>query len=250
MENSGNSLTEAVLSAPVTDGTEDGATETTNFAETLVGEGRKYADTEALAKSYSHAELHIRELQEKLDSSARNDEALNEVLAFVRTSNTTTESNSGPDDSAATTTAPPNSVDIKATVDEYLEDRSRVQIARDNTAKALSTLNEKFGIKIVQVVFNEMIAEGKATLIDTLGREAPEELVTLIGSRVPADTTVTNSPGDTGRPGGRIATSNYEYTYTQAKELRKSNPAEYNSKSHRDKMAEMTSKHGEEWFKT
>ena len=59
-----------------------------DFLSNLVGEGRKYKDSNALAKAYHHVNMHVDELKSDLDEYKGGKELLTEVLDEIRNSNT------------------------------------------------------------------------------------------------------------------------------------------------------------------
>lgn len=251
MSTNDSSLTEAVSGMPQTVETNT-ESESPAYIDTLVGEGRKYADAEGLAKAYANASVHIEELKTKLDSRDTEDSAMAEVLTLLRSNNTTEDIPIVPDDTAAHVLEQAPSVDIKAEVGVALKEIQQDSLHATNTQTAIKTLVDTHGVKKVQDTISDMIAENPANqeIIDTLGRESPDYLVTLLNSRITPTTETPNTPGDGGRPGSRIATKAYELTWSECKEMKKTDPDQYATMTFRSKMTEMRAKHGSAWFET
>lgn len=228
----------------------------TDFVESLVGDGKKYANVQELAKAYVNADLHINELRTKLDTTTRQEELLREVLNKLQ-SNPPTK----PDEGTTRTEDPPvanKEVDIEKQVTEVLNRKADEDRKRANVQTSIEKLSEKYGSrdKAFQAI-NTFIGkdENLKQMVDQLSFTNPDALLKLMIAQVPVDQptgTQTVTPGlDKSSPGSVIPPAGLTWTY--CKQLRKDKPAEYSSRDFRAKMEKAVADYaarGQDFFAT
>ena len=235
------------------------------YLDTLVGEGKKYATTEDMARAYHNADLHIEELKADNVELRTNEGLLQEVLNELRnTPNTTGAESTPPPAPQAVGNENSQNVqvgaeDIANIVDATLSKREQTKLAQANTQKTLKLLTEKYGSNSAALQAINSIVDGKDTMkatLDNLGASNPEAAVNFVTNTVPTNAPIlgSNTPG-IGATGSAdaIVASTGGLTWSQCRDLKKSNPTEYSSPAFREKIekavAEATSR-GTDFFAT
>lgn len=122
---------------------------TENFLEHLVGDGKKFADPEALAKGKYEADKFVEdlkrrnaELQEDIDKSAK----IDEMMELIRTQNKTVkEPEVKPVDPSDTSSDHMTPEELKALIASHVDERETQATAAKNLAEADKALVSKFG---------------------------------------------------------------------------------------------------------
>lgn len=232
----------------------------TSYKDTLIGEGKKFADEESLAKSYHHANLHLEELADDNETLRKNGKLLEEVLTELRTSDPNSEASA----TAEAVTTPPATTleshvvtdDIAEIVDKAFDARATAKREEANNAETLRLLTEKYGNEqAVYKAINDTVGGNEAVKasIDALGKSDPEATVRLITNTVtPPTDPVINTPGVGGNGSAEaLVASSSGLTWAACKKLRKDDPKAYNAPEFREKMnaaAAAAMARGEDFF--
>tara|TARA_R110000787_G_scaffold10406_7_gene35285 strand:- start:277 stop:1035 length:759 start_codon:yes stop_codon:yes gene_type:complete len=228
---------------------------TEEFLGTLVGEGKKFIETEQLAKSYHHANLHIEELKSELQDAQHGKSLMQEVLDELR-------KDTPPVELALDTSSPAepaNSTDdIARIVDAEFSKRTATQIAKSNVDESMKALSEIYGdrvkaLKAVKAVIGE--DESLKKIVDDLSKSNPATVVKFVSGIVPiGHEPISNTPGVAAATSAEsIASSNGGLTWNQCREIKKSDPSRYQSSSFRATMEQAVAKaanNGVDFFAT
>lgn len=221
------------------------------YHDTMVGDGKQYASDEDLAKGKANADLHIKELQDKLDDLQENQSTIDEVLEEIR------KPISVEDDDGQGTPAPAASVnpdEVVNLVDKRIDAKNAVANAKANSASTLALLTEHYGSETAALRAVKKASGGNPIFvktIDDLGNTAPTTCVQFVTSRAPKEEGGINTPGvsDNGSAESIIAIGD-GFTYSYCKKVRAESPAEYKTPEFRSKMEAAVVKHGDAWFNT
>ena len=222
-------LTDALEAVEDTTPTAEVTKEAT-FKDSLVGEGKKFAEDEELAKAYHHANLHIEELKSDLDEYKGGKELLNEVLAEIRSSSSE-ESNVAPAPSNAPVKTQVQSEDVAKIVSEQFARKDREAQEKSNVAKSFELLTNVYGgesqakAAVTKAINGDDNIKG---VIDNLSLNNPETMVKFITGIAPAATVAEgNTPGvNEGSTGAPPPTG---LTWSKCREVRKDDPKLYKS---------------------
>lgn len=239
-----NALTEA-LEAEVPTEPVVKVDDTKDYLSELVGAGKKYETAQLLAKSYVHADLHIRELTEELHEERKkrleDQKTLQEVVAELRKSpepSAVTPSNQS--DGAVKPTEVNEETVVKA-VDRALSDRESKKFAEENTDKALIMLTKHYGTKqkALEAVAKTINKSDKMRkIVNELAATNPNAAFTMItGEQLKAPDQV-NTPGlgSAESPAANLSPRPHELTWSYCQKLRKEKPLEYKSVGFRSKI--------------
>ena len=207
----------------------------TSFANELVGEGKKFKDVDALAKSKLEADKFIEQLKSEKEEMRKE---LNKRLEQESILESLKQMVPKPSDNAAGARheAAPSQEDIGKLVDERLSEREKTKTYEDNVMAADTFVSSKFANRDEASAFLDKKATelgiNKKWLMDMAGR-SPKALYSLLGfsSEAPdKGTTGGGSPApivnkstvltEANPSGGKKTKSHYE-------DIRKANPALY-----------------------
>lgn len=159
---------------------------TENFLENLVGEGKKFPDTEALARGKHAADQHvdnlerqITELREDIDQGSK----INELMELVRNQNkpqeTNTPQNEGPGD---TSSGQMTEEELKVLIETHVSERDRQSTEASNVAEADRVLAEKFGDSAGRILNERAASLGMAVEeMKALAAKNPKVFSRLMG---------------------------------------------------------------------
>jgi hypothetical protein len=230
--------------------------EASDYINTLVGEGKKYANADELAKAYHHANIHIEELKADLEEYKGGKELLNEVLNEIRNSSTepTTSTQAVPE--APVETRIPTE-DVAKIVDEQFRSREKAEQIKNNVALSKSKLVEAYGSEeqskaaLVKAINGD---DSVRQIIDNLSRTNPDMVVKFITGVVPKSTVdVSNTPAVTTQSAPVSHAYEGELTWTKCREIKRDNPRLYQSAEFRRSMeaaAAKASERGVDFFAT
>lgn len=217
------------------------STTTDNYLETLVGDEKKYANVEELAKAYHHSNLHIQELKD--DTAKLNDQhtMLESILDELKGENLTPANQPATPTDQAT-----NTPDVKTLVQaEFEAERQKARVTATRT-QSLDNLSKEFdgnmnaGLDFI----NTLITRNPSlkSVIDEIGNTDSEAFITLIrgykDSQV-VKTVTTNTPGtNDAMPTGAVNDLKLKgaITWSSATDLRKTDPRLYNSIEYRKQL--------------
>lgn len=264
------------MTGTLTEGLENGAEnvdpahaqEPVNYLDTLVGEGKKYSDLEALAKAYHHVDLHVNELtgelQDERASSAEVKQAFDDILAEIRTPSASQhkDDDDTPPGQHAAAVPPSGEVDtatVESTVAKVMESREAAQLAANNTDTALAMLADHYKSKKAALEAINAIIDGDEAIKDVvnkLGSTNPSKLFKFVTGEQAPRVTQSNTPGVNNGEGGDsiVGGSNpHELTWAECGRIRREEPEVYNTATFRAKMTEASAAYSEvglDFYKT
>ena len=223
--------------------------ENEDFRDKLVGEGRKYKDDNALAKAYINADLHIRELQDKLDDRDAQTHLMNEVLTRLRgrTADNQDEEEVTPGTEPAAKRPDVRPENVAEVVKQVVAQEKLADVAKANTAKAFELIMAHFdGNKDEAAKAVNAAWKGKKELKEVLDRLAatdPESAVKFVlGATVANPNPPQNAPGlDKGSSPEPVFNAS-TLTWKQAQEVRKKDPRKYKSLEFRQALEQAAAK--------
>jgi len=199
----------------------------------LVGEGRKYATTDALADAYLNADQFIETLKEenaRLRSERKQKEVLEEQLKQYQEATSTSSSTQGKD-TAASTAAGMSEGDIARIVEQHITGRETARTREANLAKADSLMRAKFGDRAKEIFAKEASTPELMDSYKKLAETAPEKFIALFTSETPktqqtSGASTVNTASENLIPAGSSAEPGTKAYYNA---LRRSKPEEYYS---------------------
>lgn len=150
----------------------------------LVGEGRKYATTDALAEAYLNADQFIETLKEenaRLRAERKRAEVLEEQLKRISEAESTSTSTQGKD-TAANTAAGMSEEDIARIVEQHITGRETAKTRAANLEKADSLMRAKFGDRAKEIFAKEANTPELMESYKKLAETAPEKFIALFTS--------------------------------------------------------------------
>ena len=211
---------------------------TEEFLGTLVGEGKKFIETEQLAKSYQHGKSLMQEVLDELRKDTPPVELALDTSSPAEPANSTD--------------------DIARIVDAEFSKRTATQIAKSNVDESMKALSEIYGdrvkaLKAVKAVIGE--DESLKKIVDDLSKSNPATVVKFVSGIVPiGHEPISNTPGVAAATSAEsIASSNGGLTWNQCREIKKSDPSRYQSSSFRATMEQAVAKaanNGVDFFAT
>jgi hypothetical protein len=228
-------LTDALEAVEVTPTTvEAEAPAAATYKDGLVGEGKKFAKDEELAKAYHHANLHIEELKSDLDEYKGGKELLNEVLSEIRNSST--------EESVDTSPLPQGPVEAQIQSEDVAKIVSAEFIKKEQEAEAKANVSESF--KLLTELYGGA-GQAKAAVaktingddhikgvIDNLSLTNPAAMAKFVTGMTPAaEAAEGNTPGV--NEGSMAAPPPAGLTWSKCRDIRKENPRLYKSQEFR-----------------
>jgi len=227
-----------------------------NYYIELVGEGKKYADEAALARSRVEADAFIERLKSE-NSGLRNElktrSTLEEVLDKMNnppSHSNASSSNNQQSESGETALKPE---DIARLVDERVVQREQDRRATENLNSVKQLLAQAYGSDYAQKLHDEASSLGLSKeYVNNLAATAPKALFRLLGIDenttqktnndlfTPPTSQVRNFPSSSGN-GSEKTMKHYEA-------LRKSNPSQYWSPATQNQMHKDAARLGERFF--
>ena len=229
-----NTLTEVLDEKPAEGTTSENADQ--NYLDTLVGEGRKYATNEELAKAYDHADRHITTLEDKLDETQDNKKVLEEVLSELRNQESTAEEGgTGTELAKPKETAKDEGVDDK--IAKAIERNDLLKKARVNSTATMQLLVKHYGTKGDAIgAIRKLVGEDKGLrdTVDHLGNTNPAMAFRFVtGQELPKQESEPNAPGVEMEPANTIVSKpsgiKTNLTWTECKKIRKDDPRRFKS---------------------
>jgi hypothetical protein len=213
----------------------DASTETVDpnksYVAELVGEGKKFADVEALARGKIESDLFIGQLTAEaalLREEVQRRKSMEELMDNIKTlqstppASTTNNQNQNPADPPN----PNNPVDIHSEIETALEQREAISRAKTNLNYVSEVLERNYGPGFAKIVADKAKEMGVGLkFIDDLAKTTPKAVFAMLQiSETPSPTTrqapaVRSNPG-TAQPSG---VKNFKYY----QDLRRKNPSEY-----------------------
>ena len=223
------------------------------FLETLVGDGKKYKSADELARAYHHANIHIEELKGELGEVRGSKEALSELITEIRNSQPA-ERVEPPAQPVASEEPQIQTADIASIVDQQLQVKEAEANQRKNVNATMEKLVGVYGSQAnVKAAITKAVTQDPAVqkTIDDLSLSSPDMAVKFVTGIVEAGEPASNSPGVQAATKAPAPTGGL--TWSQCRELKKSNPKEYNSPAFRQRIeaaAQAAADRGEDFFAT
>lgn len=199
-----------------------------NAYEVLVGEGKKFRDNEALAKSTFHKDSFINQLQREnaeLRQAQQKAMTIEEIKTMILAAKPSQEVQTPPNGQPPVTPPAPTTqeTDLEALVATLLEKKESESKAKTNREKVTETLKEKFGADS-QMILNQKAKELNLSLeyLSKIANDSPNAFFRLIGVDTQVHTPQTAAPRSTTSV---PLTDNSRQAYWE--NMKKSNPGEY-----------------------
>lgn len=228
------------------------------FAE-LVGDGRKYKDQEALAKGNFHGDIHIRNLEQRIDEMRedmtrdRNELMLSQAKLIELQKQLT--SNALPEVNEVTQpTIKPEDIQslISSELPKYMSAYETDQRQKQNFETVKAKLIETYGHNYGHAYQEKINSLGLSTeQADGIAKTSPQAFITMLGMNQPVRQTFQAPPqsSNTFRPKGAVSKTE-SYYKEMLKEMRKENPHAYYSPQTLVEMDRMAQEMGEAFFDT
>lgn len=218
------------------------STENLDHLSSLVGDGKKYQDTNALAKAHVYASTHIDTLEDENKEIRVRERALHDIIKQIRNSDELVED---PKPLENQNTGANNVVDLDQVdrrVKQTLESERALEKAQSIQEQSFAKLHDEYGSKDVGLVKVAEIVKNNPSvrsIIDNLAETDSDAFIRFIKSyntsNVPSQTQ--NTPGVLNVPSAdAINTSDGSFTAEFARDLRKKNPKKYYSQDFQDRL--------------
>lgn len=221
-----------------------------NYLEELVGEGKKFADTEALARGKAESDAFIAQLtKENAELRERNQtlpslqSLIDKISAERTTPDRTNEDNQDREPDSRTEKQP---VEVEALVEKVIEKRANEAREIANQARTVEVLQANFGPGYAAIVAAKAkeLGVGVAFLED-LAKTQPKALFTLVGAtETPRPATNPAQPARGLPSTARGEKKNFAYY----EKIRKSNPNLYNSLPVHNEMLRQLAEQGDDFY--
>ena len=208
-----------------------------SFVEQLVGEGKKFKDTEALAKGKLEADKHIAEITQTLNElreEVKKQQFSKELLETLqskgaRSGIAETEEPTYTRNSAPENTTQPSEVDIETLVEQAITKKEQSRTIQQNVAIANEAMVSQYGDKAGEVVKAKAVELNMSVdRLKEIAAESPTAFLQLVGA------TATKKPASQVMPQGSIrqdslSTNTSERTFDYYQKMRKENKSLYYS---------------------
>lgn len=227
-----------------------------SYVDKLVGEGKKYKNTEELARAYINADMRIRELRDESEDQATTELMLKQVLEAVKSPTTPANTEEAPVTDTGTTQRPAiGADDVKRAANEAVSAALGAEKAKGNAVRAWELLVQAYGnAPTARIAYEKATqSQGMSKILNETGANDPAAAVQIVTNLVPPTSmpTGSNAPGlDAGSANAKVPASGSAFTYTYCKEIRKKDPSLYRSKEFRAKMEKATAEQGDDFFNT
>ena len=166
--------------------------------EDIVGEGKKYATAEDLAKAYGNADSFITKMKAENAELRVKSEAKIQAEDFLKKltekQDPTDPTNNAP---AQDPSKDNGQVDFEALLEQKLKERDSASSAKVNQQKVMEALTTKFGSRAAEVF--QAKAKELNTDLDVLSAQSPDLVIQAFGAT--AQSPSANSPTGDVRPG-------------------------------------------------
>lgn len=233
--------------------------ENKNYLEELVGEGRKYKDNEALAKSKIHADKTI-EVQNRRMDQLREDflkerqeniakAKLQELVDKLTNNKQSLTSNETPQVNEDNEKPAIDMDQIKSLMTNQFQEYEAGKRQRDNLAQVQNKLVEHYGKNYSNALGEQLQNLGmSAKQIDELAKEAPQAAIRMLGLDAKAQQDNFQAPPRSNQRNDSFAPKGAKKrTWSYYQELRKTNPDMYLDRKIANQMAQDAVELGEEF---
>ena len=146
----------------------------------LVGEGKKYATVEDLAKGMVHGQNHITTLEQEATSfrdAQTKQTSIDDILAAVKAGQSNNNNQDDNQNSADQQDNGSSEVDITKTVQEALATQTRNQQADTNTKLVTDALGKALGVRANEVY--SRVGKELGVDLDELSKKSPQAVINL-----------------------------------------------------------------------
>lgn len=227
-----------------------------NPLEALVGEGKKYASVEELAKGTLHLTKHLdtimnekADLEDKLTRQQTSDQMLSEIFAKLDGLDAGGDPND-PDDPTPNQPEHPDNDDGPITVtkvrdllqtmlteqDQKKQEQAKIEAIKANQAKTLAGLEKALGSPdAAKAALAEYVGEdqGRADVLNRMASYDPEGAVEFVVQRTKKEG-VSFGDGKTRHVGGEDNASGL--TWVKARQIRREDPEYYESREFQNQL--------------
>lgn len=220
-----------------------------NYHDELVGEGKKFADDNDLARGKAESDLFIAKLaaenasyREELTKRKSMEEFVNQIEQ-VRSKPPATDNNQNPNGQVPTL---PSTVDIPSEVEKVIEARLARDRQSQNLEHVASVLEANLGPGFAQILAQRAKDLGVGLkFLDNLAQEQPKAFFALVGVPETPSRTQAPAPGARTNPG---SLNGQKKNFAFYEQIRKTDPTRYNSLSNHKEMMEQLRVQGQEDF--
>jgi hypothetical protein len=233
----------------------DGMT-STSYMEQLVGEGKKFKDTESLAKGKLEADRHIAEITKTLNElreEVSKQDYAKDLLTKLQDKGTDTSTvNSAMGNNAgnsATGNTNPNASEIEALVEQLMTKKEQSRTLGQNLSVANEAVIAQFGDKSAEVVKAKALELGMSVeRLKEIASESPSAFLQLIGvtAQKRTDSTTPKSSVRT----ESFSSTNSDRTFEHYQKMRKENKSLYYSPKVQRMLMEDRLRLGEKFYKS
>lgn len=195
----------------------------------LIGEGKKYANTEVAAKALLDKDTYIRKLEGENAVYKESSGKLDTILESLATKGTPVSQ-----DPPATPADGEGKIDIEALVNAALDTRTTVQKGKDNANTALTKLAEHYGdLNKAKLAVKKLTTDDASEeLYYKLAGTDPDSFVAVVKARVPQESNASDPLAGLGdAPAGGNSSV---VPWSEAKKVLLSDKKKYYSKEYQD----------------
>ena len=225
-----------------------------NPLEALVGEGKKFASVEDLAKGKLESDRYIEELKQKLQATENTNSRLDELLEKVEKSGATVapENNSKADNtndssSAGADTKAHNAEDIEALLEKKLAERDAQANVERNLSNVRETLKQTFGDDAPVAVTNRAKELGMSVeALENLAGTNPNAFLALFNTQNTSQVSPTPLKSTVSSPATN--SNKVEKGWSHFREMRRKEPHRFHSPAVQKEINDLSDKYGVDAF--
>ena len=225
--------------------------------EELIGEGKKYADQEALAKAVYEKDRFIKQLQdenkEASDHIAEREKQLLKLQTVEEIYKQLKDQGGNPPSNPNTQTPPgeqpgQSEVDIEKLFSERFQEYERSKTRQNNLSEAVKVVNEKFGSKASEVINKRSKELGiSVEKLQEMAMDNPKVFINLIDTQ--GTTGYSESPGFVSpNTTTRVPDSGNVRNQKYYEKMKQERPSEYFTPATRKKMMDDALALGEQFY--
>jgi hypothetical protein len=207
-------------------------TPTDNYLSRYVGEGKKYATAEDLAKAYEHVQMFAETLKTEktqLEDTMKAELAKAKTVEDIMSVLTTAPSH--PEHSVTDQGAPTMDAEkVAELVEATLTKRQQVELIKANQQKAWTKLDQIFGDRETAKQAVTRYINGDASrrnLVDQMGSYTPDDFVELIALKNKKEVVTFTEPNTVQEA---YVPSSHELTWKDVQKVKRENPAHFKSR--------------------
>lgn len=219
-------------------------------AETLVGEGKKYADANKLAEAYVHADTLIEQLKAekaRLEAEVR---VRDELMQRKPNDDghTRDEGRHNPPVNPDPNAERKEDVDLTSLVREQIEENDRIRKAQANAEAAANKMVEKYGSPEAANAAIHKRAQELDVSVEWLRDSAARSPAAFLASMGISDAPATGTPFSYSNDARRINGDGNKRNFKFFEEIRKTNPNRYYSREVQSSLFEARRELGDSFY--